>query len=246
MGATLPALAREINTTDHECLRGLVSSTARISLEQSWDACSLVSTYCASMTCTRRRTPQWRSTCRWQGIAFAFAGLIPRAGDPDDRIRPAPASVAGKSARRRLRRHFALGAVRVGRRSDLDAHAGTALRRLGLRAFHHRRRLSRRPRDRQRHRGIALSNPRVSARGLGLVPMVGCLRDRLDRVQSGRSAPILADQPFDLLKHLVQLRAGSRARILGPVASDASRGARVSPWRLRRPRPHRKDRMLPG
>ncbi len=60
--------------------------------------------------------------------------------------------------------------------------------------------------------------------GLGLVPVAGCLRNRLDRVQSGRIAPLLADQPLHLLKHLVQLPARSRPRVLGSVAPDASLG----------------------
>ncbi len=134
---------------------------------------------------------------------------------------------AVRSAATGLRRHRAIRALRVGRRSDLDAHAGTALRRIGLYAFHHRGGFSRRPRDWQRYRGLALSNPRVAAHGLGLVPIAGGLRNRLDRVQSGRIAPLLADQPLHLVKHLVQLRAGSRARVLGPVASDAPLGCKL-------------------
>ena len=83
------------------------------------------------------------------------------------------------------------------------------------------------------YRGIALPNQLASPRdGLGLVPMPGCPRDRLDRLQSGRIAPLLARQPFDLVRASGSTSSSiSRARF-GLCCLRRSSGARASPWRF--------------
>ena len=102
MGATLPALSRQIgarqtNTTDR--------SVAWIGLFYSANiagavlGCLLSGFYLLRMYDVDAATyVAIAINLSMAGLAFAFAGVIPRESDPDDQVRPAAHAVPGKSA----------------------------------------------------------------------------------------------------------------------------------------------------
>ena len=243
MGATLPALARQINTARNGVswlgffyganIAGAVLGCllSGFYLLREYDV--YAATYVAVAI-----------NLSMAGFALALAELIPRKSEPDDRVRPAPAAVPGANAATvyvaiSLSGLCALAAEAIWTRM-LGLLFGASVYALSIivAVF---------------LVGLAIGSgigallcriivsPRI---GLRLVPMAGWLRDRLDRLQSGRVAAVLADQPLHLLKHLVQFRVGSRARVLGPVAPDAPLGCEL-PLGAGRGR-IAQDRMLPG
>ncbi len=233
MGATLPALSRQIEARRIDITKNGVSWLGFLygaNIAGAVLGCLLAGFYLLRKYDVYTATyAAMAINLSMAGLALALALLIPRESDSDDRVRSAPAPTPGTSVATiyvaiSLSGLCALAAEATWTRMlgllfgasvyALSIIVAVFLVGLGIGSGI----------------GALLCRIVVSPRsGLGLVPMPGCLRDRLDRVQSGRIAPLLADQPFHLLKHLVQLRAGSRARVLGAIASDAPLGCELPP-----------------
>ena len=178
MGATLPALARQVEASSH----GSDSSTARTSPERCSDACSRASICCACTTWPRRPTWRWRSTWPLPRSHFVLAAVTPA-------LDSSPARDGGGSSPAVYIAIALSGLCALGAEAIWTRITRTALRRLGLHAFHHPRGLSRRPRDRQRHRVVALPNLARPRFALGWCQLLAGRRDRLDRVQLSASLP---------------------------------------------------------
>jgi len=97
MGATLPALARQINTTENGV--SWLGFFYGANIAGAVLGCLLSGCYLL------RKYDVYAATyvamainLSMAGFALALAGIIPRKSDPDDRVRPAPAAVPGESA----------------------------------------------------------------------------------------------------------------------------------------------------
>ena len=132
-------------------------------------------------------------------------------------------------------RHRTLRILRPRSRSHLDPHPRPAPRRLRLHTLDHRRGLSHRPRNRQRHRIDALSKSRAPASCFRLLPIAACRRDRLDRVQlSQHRSPTGRSTPRSLRTSGSTFSSISTARC-GLFCRRRFCGARASRWRSRLP-----------
>ena len=102
MGATLPAIARWVETTPRAC-RGSASSTAATSPARCSAACSPASICCACYDMASRRTSPSYQRRRCRVGALALATVTPRCRRPpprrDDAARPAQLGVAGHCGR---------------------------------------------------------------------------------------------------------------------------------------------------
>ena len=170
MGATLPAIARWVETTP----RGRV--VARLLLRRQHrrracsDACSPASICCAcydmaiatyvAVAINVDRRGRWRSLHR--------AGAAPDAASADAESRVEQPRSAEASSR--LRRDRAVGLCGARRGSDLDAAAVAAVRRDGLHVLAHSGGLPARPRHRQQRRfgagGEHRAHPRSRSAGV--------------------------------------------------------------------------------
>jgi hypothetical protein len=119
-------------------------------------------------------------------------------------------------------------AVRARGRSCVDAHPRSSAGSVRLHVFHYFGRVSYGLGDWERDRIVAGEDSRAPAPGAGLVPTAGGTGNRLDSVQSGSLAALLARKSLDRLRRLVQLPARSRTRVLGPLAASAVVGRELS------------------
>ena len=124
-----------------------------------------------------------------------------------------------------VRRDRAVRAVRAGRRGDLDAPVVADAGRDGLHLLHHPGRVPGGLGDRQQRRGVSRARNRAAAGRAGLVPDVPGRGDCLDRVHARQLAPLLADQPVAFHESLVYLPTRSGALSLGLLPAACLWGA---------------------
>ena len=124
------------------------------------------------------------------------------------------------------------GLTALARRSDLDAAAVAAVRRDGLHVLADPRGVPARPRHRQQRRlgdrAQASRDPRLA---LGVVPAAAVRRDRLDGVHADAVAAVLADQSVDLDRPLVHTSSSISSAASGRSCRARSSGARAFRWR---------------
>ena len=228
MGATLPAIARWLETTPQGVswlgffyggnIAGAVvgSLLAGFYLLRVHD--TAVATYVAVGL----------------NVAVALLGLAIARATPYRASETAPTGSRARARRRRgLRRDRAVGHDRARGRSDLDADPVAALRRDDLHVLADSGGVSRRPRDRQQPGFGDCAQRGAAARGAGVVSAAVVRRDCVDGARADAVAAVLADQSVDFERPLVHDAARSGAMPLGgaagrdPLGRELSAGAGV-------------------
>ena len=248
MGATLPAVARWVQTTPSGVswlgffyagnIAGAVMGTllAGFYLLRVYDM--NMATYVAAAInvavgglglLVASRTPA------------TSADAIGRSDDPESRDRRSRSKASSDSGAR-VRRDRAVGFLRAGRAGDLDAPAQPAVRRLDLHVFAHPRRVSDRPRHRQQPRVDHREERRAAARRARLVPAAQRRRDGVERLHADGVAAVLADQHVDHDAASGTTSSSISCARSGPCCPGRFCGARAFRWRSPRSRDEARTR----
>ena len=140
---------------------------------------------------------------------------------------------AGVGRHDRVSGHRNLRHVRPGRRSRLDALAGDHDGRHGLHLFVDSRRVPGGIGDRKQRGSLNGAIDRAAACGPGAVPVSGRRRRGLDRFHAGRFDSVLAGESGFVHQPMVHLPDRSGPQFLGRAARHASCGVQVFRWRWR-------------